>query len=55
MKIQLTRKEAARFNLLVCGCEHPRSNHFNHLRAKPCAHCDCKKYREVLRVGKKIK
>jgi len=48
--IQFTERQAESLGLLICECGHPKNNHFR-FDGKPCAHCNCKKYKEVIKVG----
>lgn len=48
--LEMTEKEALEMDLIVCKCGHRKNNHFDH-DGKPCAHCDCRRYRPVPRVG----
>jgi hypothetical protein len=43
--LRLTRKRALQLGLLRCVCGYPENNHFEH-GTRPCAHSDCKEYRE---------
>ncbi len=56
--IRLTREEALQQGLLTCECGHPINNHFDFSaldrKYKPCAHCKCKDYKEVARIGELI-
>lgn len=52
--IEMTRETALENGLLTCECGHPENNHFE-WDANPCAHCECKAYRERARVGRIVK
>lgn len=49
----MTREEALQQGLLICTCGHPPNNHFS-FNKHSCAHCDCKQYTEISRVGEII-
>ena len=50
-KVVLTWEEAKRLGIECCAdCGHPRNNHFS-FKAKPCAHCKCRRYRRGVRMG----
>jgi hypothetical protein len=51
IRLEMTREQALEHGLLTCECTHPENNHFD-FDERPCAHCDCKSYRERARVGK---
>jgi hypothetical protein len=46
---EMTEEEALKYGLITCACGHPKNNHFG--EDEPCAHCNCKKYNPVPRVG----
>ena len=50
--LEITRREAKEFGLLICECGWPENNHFKFGRKK-CAHdLSCTGYKEVSRIGK---
>ena len=51
--IEFTRRQALELDLLACKCGHRPNNHFD-FRKRPCAHCNCKEYDEVVTAGKYI-
>lgn len=54
IRIEMTRKQAMEYGLLICECGWPKNNHFD-FGKKVCAHTKaCKGYKEVARVGKLI-
>jgi hypothetical protein len=53
MLLQLSRKRALQLDLLWCKCGHRPNNHHT-FHKKPCAHCNCKKYREKAVWGASI-
>lgn len=48
--LRMTRVQALQQGLLICECGHPENNHFD-WDTNPCAHCYCKEYREIAKVG----
>lgn len=47
LTITITQAQACRMGIVFCECGHPPNNHFT-FDACPCAHCECKEYRQVL-------
>lgn len=51
--IAFTKKELQQLGLITCKCGHPDNNHFE-WGTRPCAHCKCSKYRQVVRFGRLV-
>jgi hypothetical protein len=51
--LEMTEKEALEMDLIVCKCGHRKNNHFefSYEHRSSCAHCACKGYTPVPRVG----
>lgn len=47
--LRLTQAQAAALGIVFCTCGHPPNNHFDWDK-KPCAHCKCKRYKQVIRL-----
>ena len=55
IRIEMTRRQAYSFGLLICECGYPKNNHFD-FGKKVCPHTnECKGYKEIARVGKLLK
>jgi hypothetical protein len=52
IRLVLTQKQAERLGIVRCECGHPPNNHFDHDK-RPCAHCKCKEYRQVIKLPPK--
>lgn len=59
IRFEMTREQALQRDLLACACGHRENNHFDlpgevvaGWDRNPCAHCDCKEYRERPLVGR---
>jgi len=49
VKINITQGQAEQLDIVFCKCGHRPNNHFS-FDGKPCAHCTCKKYRQVIKL-----
>ncbi len=49
--IELTQRQAEQLGVVRCQCGHPSNNHFD-FETKPCAHCKCQGYRQVMCLPK---
>ena len=45
--LKLTQDQAEALGIVWCVCGHRPNNHFS-FDARPCAHCECKKYRQEI-------
>jgi hypothetical protein len=51
IKLEVTQFQAEKLGIVRCRCGHPPNNHFD-WDEKPCAHCECKCYVQVIILPK---